>query len=323
MVSADQEFDPTLWPLKGPEMLDRKRLRTLQRRSDGPGLRFLAIHVAALLATGFLVHVTRGSLLIVPATIIHGTVIVLLFGTLHECTHGTAFKTRWLNQAVAWFAAILTLRPALYFKYRHATHHTYTQHPELDPDIVPMPRSFGSYVKLILGFSFWPKLVGTLYRGVFGRFNADERSFIPRVELRRVSREARILCSIYALVLVGSVALATWTTLIYWFLPRLLGEPVLRAIRMAEHTGAEESPDLLRNTRTTLCNPILRMLYWNMPFHAEHHLATSVPFHALPALHAEVGSRLECVGSNYLAVHAEILRQIRRKRRSDPASVNA
>lgn len=323
MVSVDQEFDPTTWPMTGPEVIDRKRLRALQRRSDGPGLRFLAVHVAALLATGFLVHVALGSLLVVPAMIIHGTVIVLLFGTLHECTHGTAFKTRWLNRAVAWFAAILTLRPALYFKYRHATHHTYTQHPELDPDIVPMPRSFGSYIKLVLGFSFWGKLVGTLYRGVFARFNADELSFIPQVELRRVSREARILCALYALILIASVALGTWAALIYWLLPRILGEPVLRAIRMAEHTGAEESPDLLRNTRTTLCNPILRTLYWNMPYHAEHHLATSVPFHALPALHTEVLSRLECVGSNYFAVHADILRRIRHDQRAGAASVRA
>ena len=50
--------------------------------------------------------------------------------------------------------------------------------------------------------------------------------------------------------------------------PRVLGEPVLRAIRIAEHVGADETPDLLANTRTTLAGPAIRLLYWNMPFHA-------------------------------------------------------
>jgi fatty acid desaturase len=107
---------------------------------------------------------------------------------------------------------------------------------------------------------------------------------------------------------------------IYWFLPRLIGEPVLRAIRMAEHTGADQSPDLLRNTRTTLTNPVLCMLYWNMPFHAEHHVASSVPFHALKRLHTELRPSLSNVASSYWAVHSDIVRKVlasQRARRSN------
>jgi fatty acid desaturase len=87
---------------------------------------------------------------------------------------------------------------------------------------------------------------------------------------------------------------------------------------MAEHTGAEESPNLLANTRTTLANPVLRLLYWNMPFHAEHHLASSVPFHALDRLHREVSPHLECVSKGYIEVHREILRDV--LRRASPKS---
>uniref|UniRef100_UPI00261805A8 fatty acid desaturase n=1 Tax=uncultured Sphingorhabdus sp. TaxID=1686106 RepID=UPI00261805A8 len=169
---------------------------------------------------------------------LQGVLIVLLFGALHETTHGTAFRSRWLNQAVAWFAAMLTLRPALYFKYRHASHHTYTQHATLDPDIVPLPRTLGEYLARVLGLSFWGKLCGTLWRSALGRFNADERSFIPAVERGRVTREARLLLALYLGVLVVSIVLQSWAAAIYWLVPRILGEPVLRAIRMAEHTAA-------------------------------------------------------------------------------------
>ena len=33
-------------------------------------------------------------------------------------------------------------------------------------------------------------------------------------------------------------------------------------------------------------NPIFRFLYWNMNYHVEHHLFPLIPYHALPALHA-------------------------------------
>jgi fatty acid desaturase len=44
------------------------------------------------------------------------------------------------------FAAVVTIRPFLYFKWRHAEHHTYAQHPTRDPDAVAMPQSFRQYV---------------------------------------------------------------------------------------------------------------------------------------------------------------------------------
>ena len=109
---------------------------------------------------------------------VYGIVIVLLFAPLHECSHGTAFHTRWINHIVGFTVAALTFRPFLYFKYRHAAHHTYTQHEDRDPDIVPFPTSLRDYFSQIIGLSFWPKLIGTLWRGSTGRFTQEEREFL-------------------------------------------------------------------------------------------------------------------------------------------------
>ena len=43
------------------------------------------------------------------------------------------------------------------------------------------------------------------------------------------------------------------------------------------------------NTRTVYMNPLLRLLYWNMNYHVEHHMYPTVPFHALPRLHELIG----------------------------------
>lgn len=304
------------WSLTGPEKIPRQTLKALRERSNGPGLLHLAVHTAALLATGTLVYLAKDVWWAwLLASFLHGSVIVLLFAPLHECSHGTAFRTRWLNTAVGMLAGLVSMRPFLYFKYRHTAHHTYTQHDALDPDIVPFPDSIRAYFAMILGASFWPKMLGTLWRGTTGRFSALELSFIPASDVRRVSWEIRGAVLVYLLVAAASIALHSWAAVLYWLFPRFIGEPVLRAIRMAEHTGAEESPNLLANTRTTLANPVFRTLYWNMPYHAEHHVASSVPFHALGRLHRELKPHLGCLSTSYWQVHREIVGQVLRGRR--------
>ena len=86
---------------------------------------------------------------------------------------------------------------------------------------------------------------------------------------------------------------------------------------MAEHVGCDESPDLLRNTRTTLTNRFVNAIAWQMPYHAEHHLFPNVPFHALRAVHALVGDRVVVEPRGYLAGQREI---IRRLLAADPAA---
>lgn len=69
-------------------------LKRLRRRSDGPGLAFLFGHILTLLATGWLVAGTLGSVWLLPAMFVHGVVIVHLFAPFHESTHSTAFRSR-------------------------------------------------------------------------------------------------------------------------------------------------------------------------------------------------------------------------------------
>lgn len=310
-----------IWPLTGPEIISRDKLKVLRARTNRPGLIRLAVHLSALFLGALATYLSAGTLwLQIPAMLAYGIVIVLLFAPLHECSHGTAFHSRWINHAVGFAVAAFTFRPFLYFKYRHAAHHTYTQHEDHDPDIVPFPTSLRDYFGQILGLSFWPKLIGTLWRGSTGRFNEEEREFLPESVFKQVMLEIRLLVLAYVVIAAVSIYFGSTIALVYWVLPRIMGEPVLRAIRMAEHTGAEESPNLLANTRTTLANPVLRMLYWNMPFHAEHHLASSVPFHALDRLHDEVAPHLQCVSKGYIQVHREIIREVLSHRGSQAAT---
>lgn len=306
-----EPVDPWAAPPAVP--LERRELRALLQRSNGPGLRRLAGHFAVAVVTGVLVHFALvNPILAVAAMLLHGFVLVLLFAPMHECTHGTAFRTRWLNSVVGFVCGFVMLRPSLYFKWRHAAHHSYTQDPERDPDLVPVPNTLGQYLGDSLGVRFWPKLVGTMYRSATGRYTAEEESWIPDTERSKVTNEARLMIAGFAVTAAVSIVVGSPAILWYWILPRMLAEPALRMIRMVEHTGMDEGPDPLTNTRTTRPNRIVNYLYWNMPYHTEHHLAPSVPFHALVKMHDALPDTP--TPPSILRVHRDLLRNARTAR---------
>ncbi|NKC12122.1 MAG: hypothetical protein GKR94_07930 [Gammaproteobacteria bacterium] len=79
--------------------------------------------------------------------------------------------------------------------------------------------------------------------------------------------------------------------------------------------------DMRRNTRTSLPMAPLRWLAWNMLFHAEHHYASSVPYHALPRMHKLLTGELPIQSGGYLGAHLDMLAQLRgNKPRADQNS---
>ena len=97
-----------------------------------------------------------------------------------------------------------------------------------------------------------------------------------------------------------------------WLLPLVLGQPFLRLYLLAEHGRCPMVANMFENTRTTFTNRIVRFLAWNMPYHAEHHAMPMVPFHALPALHAEVQTHLKSVSHGYVEFTADYARDLPR-----------
>ncbi|MDV3126988.1 fatty acid desaturase [Mycobacterium sp. 21AC1] len=320
--TASDSGQPDPWAVATAVPIPRKELRALQKRSDGPAFRWMIGHLSLLAGTSALIWWTLPSWWAIIPMFLQGSLIVFLFAPLHECSHGTAFKTRRLNTAVAMTCGFVMMRPALYFRYRHAAHHSYTQDPQRDPDQVPFPETVRGYLGEVLGMRFWPKMIGTLYRGCTGRYNDREKFFLPENERGRVSAEVRVYVALYAAIAALTILTGTWQIpLMYWLIPRFIGEPVLRTFRIAEHTGMEEGPNLLSNTRTTLTNPAIRFVYWNMPFHAEHHLAPSVPFHRLADMHETLPADSLQPARGYLRVHRDLIRRVRTgDTRYDPAA---
>jgi fatty acid desaturase len=284
-------------------------LGALSRRSNLRGAMQLAAHLSCISATGVLVWLALPYwLLLISAMLLHGITLVTMFAPMHECAHRTAFASRTANVAVGWIAGLLSFYNSTYYRYFHGWHHRYTQDPARDPELMfPRASDRATYLREITGLTFWYRRAVDYPALAIGR--TDDLPFVPTNARRGIAISMSLQLAIYAAA-AGSIAMGYTAALYFWFLPVLLATPLLRAYLIAEHTACSRHGDGLGNTRTTLALFPIRVLMWNMPFHAEHHLFPSVPFHQLPAVHLKVRGRLKHIAPGYIATNRAIFRSM-------------
>ncbi len=286
--------------------LSRDKKQELTRKSDRRGLSALAVHMGGIVLLGVLIglRVPLWPVLLLP----QGILIIFLFTTLHETIHRTAFKTVWINDAVARFCGFLIVLPADWFRYFHFAHHRHTQDPERDPELAsPKPETWRHYVWHVSGLPIWASHVTTLVRNARGRC-VDE--YVPVSARGKVTSEARWMLVAYGLLAAGSIGLGWPLLLFVWVVPALLGQPFLRLYLLAEHGRCAFVANMFENSRTTFTNRLVRRLAWNMPYHAEHHAFPGVPFHRLPQFHALTREHLVETEEGYWRFHEKYARAL-------------
>jgi len=92
-----------------------------------------------------------------------------------------------------------------------------------------------------------------------------------------------------------------------WLLPWFVGPCPLWFIQIAEHADCTRDENGLTNTRTVDANPMLRFVYWNMNYHAEHHLYPTFPFHSLPKAHKLLKGKLLKSCESFPELHYRVL----------------
>ena len=244
--------------------------------------------------------------------------VFFVYGTLyggssdsrwHECGHGTAFKTRWMNDAVYQIASFMVLRQPTVWRWSHSRHHTDTIIVGRDPEIItPRPPDFTALLLNILNLKGGSGELASVACHAFGRLSEEEKSFVPAMEYPKVVRTACIWLAILAAVVALSIVTGSPLPLMLVGLPPFYGAWFHLFTGLIQHVGlAEDVLDHRLNSRTVRMNPVLRFLYWNMNYHVEHHMFLMVPYHALPRLHAAIANDLPYVYPSVLAAYREIV----------------
>jgi len=185
--------------------ISRADLKALMRRDDQPAIRDTLIWFAAFIVSGGLGYVFWGSWAAVPFFLIYG----VLYGSSsdsrwHECGHGTAFKTQWMNEAVYQIACFMIMREPTIWRWSHTRHHTDTIIVGRDPEIItPRPPDVLALLLNIFALKNTANFFRKLFLHATGRLNDEEVTFVPEGERWKVYRTARIYLAIYALVVVA------------------------------------------------------------------------------------------------------------------------
>jgi fatty acid desaturase len=284
-------------------------MRDFYKRSNTRGFLQLGFHLGLLGITGTLVYSAAAGLPLVAAMAVHGVVVVWLFAPLHEGVHYTPFRTRWLNELVASFAGAAILRNSVLYRHFHLAHHRFCQDPQRDPELArPKPETLWQYVVLLSGFPYWWAQILATTRVLAGRF--EYFPYVPAAARPHLRRSMTAMVAMYTAAAAYAAAVDPVPVLTLWIIPAMLGQPFLRGILLAEHTGCPYSGDNHENTRTTLTVFPLRLLMWNMSFHAAHHVNPAIPFHALPAADRAMGVRVTHRSPGYLSFHRAYLRRL-------------
>jgi fatty acid desaturase len=293
-------------------------MKELMQRSDQPAIRDTIIWLGALILSGAGGAWFWGSWWCVPFFFVYGT----LYGSStdsrwHECGHGTAFRTQWMNDAIYQLACFMIMRNPVTWRWSHTRHHTDTIIVGRDPEIAVMrPPDLLRVALYFFGiFDAWHEMVD-MVRNAAGVISAAEKTFIPEQEQPKAIRVARIWLAIYLATIALTLYLHSWLPLMLIGLPRLYGAWHHVMTGLLQHGGlADNVIDHRLNSRTVLMNPISRFIYWNMNYHVEHHMFPMVPYHALPKLHELIKHDLPAPTPSILAGYREMipafLRQLR------------
>jgi len=299
----------------------RPLMKSLMQRDDVHAIRDTLLWYALIVSTGalFVYGWNEGwsALALCAAYFVYATLYCSPADSRwHEAGHGTAFKTRWMNDLLYQLACFQVLRRPTRWRWSHARHHTDTLVTGRDPEIaVPVPTDMVSTLLNVFAIKNGPNELFAVLRNAAGSISPEEKTFVPEMEWPKMVRESRIWVLVYAALIGTCVVTRSWLPLLLaGLLPGMLGAWLYNFTGFTQHAGLPENVlDHRLNCRTVYMNPVLRFLYWNMNYHVEHHMFPMVPYHALPKLHEAVKADCPPPYQSCLAAYREIVPSVLRQ----------
>ena len=299
---ADFPYNPKPVPWVRPPV-DRDVLKACMERSDLVGLLHCLGTLAILGASGafaYLMWASEQWVLLAAALYLHGGIYGFQPQT-HEFSHGTVFKTAWLNTLFKRvFGLVYWTNNAALYKMSHTYHHRYTVHRDGDGEVVlPAPWTWERVLEAAVRAVDITGLVVTLYDQISmlfrpflanSRRNTWQRYVYSRAtpEERREAYWLTLVQFLFHLALaVFAIATGRWFLIVVVSLPGFYGGKWYAVlVHDTMHSGREpEANDFRLSCRSVKVNPLTSFLFWHMEWHTEHHTFPGVPCYNLGRFH--------------------------------------
>ncbi|MEG2264182.1 fatty acid desaturase family protein [Acinetobacter lwoffii] len=228
---------------------------------------------------------------------------------MHDASHHSLFKTKWLNTHLTdWLCARPIWNDVSKYRPYHLKHHAKTSQPD-DPDLglvknFPITQSslFRKFFRDLNGQSGLKFLAGRVLMDLelLEWSVSNDPKPIPRGDRSNLELAKNLLKNSSGMLISNAAIFsALWASghpklYLLWPLAYITPFPLFIRIRaMAEHAGLETSHSALSNTRTTRAGWLARALVApiHVNYHIEHHLMASVPHQKLARMHQMLRER--------------------------------
>ena len=297
----------------------RQEFRTFMERNNYRGIIDTLIWFACLGLSGYLAFSVIDTAWAIPAFFLYGVFYCAADARWHESSHGTVFKTPWLNTVLCFIATAMQQRDIIFTHWSHTRHHSYTVINDIDPEItVTRPPTFWEHFLNFWSLGETKYYVPILIKHALGIVSSDAKKFVPEEEFSRMFWWARASLLVNIVPIALAIYLQSWLPVLFFGLPKLYGNILQRAFVLAQHAGLDDDTwDHRKNCRTINVNPFLGFLYMNMQYHIEHHMNPLMPFHQLPKFSKRIKDQLPVPYTGMIQVYREMLPALR-KQVTDP-----
>ncbi len=280
----------------------------LLQKSNFSGFLALFTDLVIIAACCFLMVYYTNVLTIIFSIIVIGGRQLGLIVLMHECSHYSLFKSRWLNQFVGqWFGSAPFMNNLDRYRGYHIRHHKYTGNggrgEKTDPDMSLLrfyPVGKKAFVKRIIKDLSGQSGIGNYYglsMMLSGFWSYELGGKVIKLKLPGVNimqKFGMFLKGIWRFFVSHGVLFSIfffigywWLYLVWWGAAITTNMLFIRIRAMAEHCMLKGGTDLFKNTRTTLTGFLGRMTVapHRVNYHLEHHLMMAVPAHSLKKMH--------------------------------------
>lgn len=283
---------------------DLGRLRTFRLL---PNLSKIPLVLGLMFALGWLAWHTDSAWIRWTAYLGLGYLWMSVVTFMHDATHNTLFKRRWLGWAFGIIAMLPLFASFVAFKEDHIEHHRHTRSPR-DPDAFPMGQRRLVDFLLFYGYMVAGALLSFLHFNLIyplQRFGVREWS----IHLGETALKVLLYWQLIAWAQANGVL---GKTLELWLIPIFIFS-LLNSMRfIAEHYGTPWDQGQMLGTRTVISNPVNAFCWNNINLHIGHHLYPGVPWYNLQELHEllkdDIAREGAIVDKSYIAVFLDALR---------------
>lgn len=282
---------PTATRITPTDIFTADEWRRISARNDWAGP-LMVLHAWAVIAAAIALAVWQPLLIPISIMIIGARQLGLTI-LMHDAAHGALHSNPKINAFLGhWLSGAPMGGHLKAYRTYHLTHHKFAQQPE-DPDLIlskPFPITKASLRRKIIrdltGQTFFKQrsnqFANAFGIGIKSGKGAENRS--------QSAREAVIPMLITNAVILTVLTLlgAWWAYFVLWLLPMATWMMLVTRLRnIAEHAVVPSNDDPMRHARTTLANPLERLLIapYYVNYHCEHHMFMYLPCYRLPVAH--------------------------------------